>query len=571
MRVGMRAERSSPTRQVVPADLGHGFTLLEVIIAMSLVSILMVLVWSLFSTYTRLETRSSRAAVELQLVRSISRQLTSDLEHFAVLPTPPNVVLEPGSAESEGDGTTSDDSEDESASDAEQSSGADENDNLSSDSLSNDSLSSDTAASDSLSSDNFANPDPLSDTGVAGSSMDGGVGGSLLGVESLGPSLGPTSNIGVTGPLNGQAGLATSSLPAVTFLRGSATRLEFVTRLPYTVDVPTGLEIIGAETKYGTHQLVLYEWRGEKNLESLLQNDPVLNPSKWNPPPAATTPTASPLGASNAAAPANAPLNVPAPPLPTRLNPNDNVGLIRETKSWLHATRDRQRNLMLRQAANAGLLVDGALTTGAQAMMDEMSGLSQGGLLDESSAARGSSMADDLMSWHPPPELRHRKDHLPEVTRLQFRYFDGEVWALSWNSNDRRPLAIEIAFDLDPNAPAAREKEYLAAHEAMLGGKSISEVLPEDQLDEDELTDELDPLAALNLEDPTQIVTEYRFVILLPKGADRDDAADDARSAQRLGDAERGSSAVEGSVETFGADSFGPESFGSDSAGEASR
>ena len=164
MRVGMRAERSSPTRQVVPADLGHGFTLLEVIIAMSLVSILMVLVWSLFSTYTRLETRSSRAAVELQLVRSISRQLKSDLEHFAVLPTPPNVVLEPGSAESEGDGTTSDDSEDESASDAEQSSGADENDTLSSDSLS-----SDTAASDSLSSDNFANPDPLSDTGVAGS------------------------------------------------------------------------------------------------------------------------------------------------------------------------------------------------------------------------------------------------------------------------------------------------------------------------------------------------------------------------------------------------------------------
>ena len=75
------------------ADSNRGaFTLFEIIIAMSLVSILMVLVWSLFSTYSRLAERSTRTATEMQLVRSVSRQLRSDLQHFAVLPHPPNIV-----------------------------------------------------------------------------------------------------------------------------------------------------------------------------------------------------------------------------------------------------------------------------------------------------------------------------------------------------------------------------------------------------------------------------------------------------------------------------------------------
>ena len=60
-------------------EISYGFTLLEVIIAMALTSTLMLLVWSLFSTYTKLDERSSRAAVELQLVRSVSQQLRSDL------------------------------------------------------------------------------------------------------------------------------------------------------------------------------------------------------------------------------------------------------------------------------------------------------------------------------------------------------------------------------------------------------------------------------------------------------------------------------------------------------------
>ena len=43
------------------------FTILEVLIASALLSTLMLLVWSLFGTFTRLEERSSRTATEIQL------------------------------------------------------------------------------------------------------------------------------------------------------------------------------------------------------------------------------------------------------------------------------------------------------------------------------------------------------------------------------------------------------------------------------------------------------------------------------------------------------------------------
>ena len=60
-----------------------------------------------------------------------------------------------------------------------------------------------------------------------------------------------------------------SSLPEQTYLRGSATRLELVTRLPYTVDVSTGRQMFGTETRYGTHQLVVYQWRDVRDLVTL--------------------------------------------------------------------------------------------------------------------------------------------------------------------------------------------------------------------------------------------------------------------------------------------------------------
>jgi prepilin-type N-terminal cleavage/methylation domain-containing protein len=67
----------------------NGFTLLEVIIASSLAATLMLLVWSLFSVYSKLYDKGVQQATELQLVRSLMRQLRSDLHHAsaALLPT----------------------------------------------------------------------------------------------------------------------------------------------------------------------------------------------------------------------------------------------------------------------------------------------------------------------------------------------------------------------------------------------------------------------------------------------------------------------------------------------------
>lgn len=67
----------------------HGFTLLEVIIASSLAATLMLLVWSLFSVYSKLYDKGVEQATELQLVRSVMRQLRSDLHHAsaALMPT----------------------------------------------------------------------------------------------------------------------------------------------------------------------------------------------------------------------------------------------------------------------------------------------------------------------------------------------------------------------------------------------------------------------------------------------------------------------------------------------------
>jgi type II secretory pathway pseudopilin PulG len=60
-----------------------GFTLLEVIIASSLAVTLMLLVWSLFGIYSKLNEKGVRRATELQLVRSLMRQMRSDV-HQAI-------------------------------------------------------------------------------------------------------------------------------------------------------------------------------------------------------------------------------------------------------------------------------------------------------------------------------------------------------------------------------------------------------------------------------------------------------------------------------------------------------
>ena len=52
----------------------------------------------------------------------------------------------------------------------------------------------------------------------------------------------------------------------------------------------------------------------------------------------------------------------------------------------------------------------------------------------------------------------------------------------------------------------------------MLGGATLSDVLPPEPEQQDEDLDDLNSLLSTNLLDPTAIVTEYRFVILVPRG-----------------------------------------------------
>lgn len=515
----------------------HGFTLLEVILAMSLTSILMLLVWSLFSTYTKLEERSSRAAVELQLVRSLSQQLRSDLEHFAVLPTPSAIPQSVTNQQTSNGQVVDDQKNDEEEADGSDSGSDSQSTNA--DNTSNSSSDLDSGSTDSGSnrdspqgttprspiSTGDDSPSPSRFSTSRSSSVGSGGGGTAGSPAASNTIVG--DGIQIDSELQKEDIYRNSfdaSLPNVTYLRGSKSRLEFATRLPYTVDVPAANQRLGSETRYGTQHLVVYEFRDARKLETMLQQDPILNPQLWNP-PTQTNP--------------NAPK-----PVARSLNPNDNVGLIREMKSWLHATRDRRRDALKKMAEAEGLLVNGELPSAdprfaarAQRSDSRRASLQERVMGSESSTGFGSgsitrsgggigsgsglssgSNGDSLSQWMPPPEFRHKRDHIPEVTKLQFRYLHDGTWSLDWNRKNQLPKAVEVAFDLDPEEPARRAKEFEAAHAAMLGGQSLQQVVPTEELlaKDDELLDGLDALNKLDLADPTAIVTEYRFVILLP-------------------------------------------------------
>lgn len=61
------------------------FTLLETIIAMTLMSLLLAIVWTMFSVYTKLETKGRRVVSEARLARAIDRQLRYDLLHIVAI------------------------------------------------------------------------------------------------------------------------------------------------------------------------------------------------------------------------------------------------------------------------------------------------------------------------------------------------------------------------------------------------------------------------------------------------------------------------------------------------------
>ena len=420
----------------------YGFTLLEVIIALALFSTLMTLLWSLFHTYSRLALRSQDAAREIQVVRAVSRQLRTDLHHFAQLAVPPDVIPSTEATPAETDPNE--------------------------------------AATPSAPQDTTATSQ---DSGVFATANESSRPAALMEHFQV-------------------------QLPEETYLKGTATRLEVVTRPPYTVNIPSDSQLIGDETRYGTYQVTVYDYRDAKSLETLLREDPILNPERFRQQLAEQPQPANQMGQ-----PAH-PLG--RPPELHRLNPNENVGLIREVKSWIHVTRDRQREAWMQQAEastseTSELQPNTADTQPPRNLLEELRQKTR-------PSNRLSQAPTHRPLWKPPPELNHQRDHLPEITRLQFRYFDGEQWQLQWDG-DRQglPVAVELAFDVDTNAPASRAEEFENAHTRVANGAALNDVLPADEELPPPTFEELqDPLQTLNLQDPTAIVAEYRFVIALP-------------------------------------------------------
>ncbi|MCA9184353.1 MAG: hypothetical protein R3E01_30805 [Pirellulaceae bacterium] len=96
---------------------------------------------------------------------------------------------------------------------------------------------------------------------------------------------------------------------------------------------------------------------------------------------------------------------------------------------------------------------------------------------------------------------REIRDDVPEVVRFRLRYFDGQHWQSSWDSMAKKqlPLAIEVAFDLDPNADG-RQAPRLA--ELLLH-------------DEGQTTHEGLLVIGSDLQDIEPFQTEYRFVLAI--------------------------------------------------------
>ena len=74
----------------------HAFTLIETIIAMSLLSLLMVIVWTMFSVYTKLEAKGVVIAQESGLARAIDRQFRRDILHMVAIDQQREVPIDPG-------------------------------------------------------------------------------------------------------------------------------------------------------------------------------------------------------------------------------------------------------------------------------------------------------------------------------------------------------------------------------------------------------------------------------------------------------------------------------------------
>lgn len=85
-----RSQYTSAGRTPCPAAsnrrLRAGYTLIELLIAVSLVAVLMTAVWGLISMYTRLQTAGAESTAEQQLVRSVMQLIEDDLVSVPLAP-----------------------------------------------------------------------------------------------------------------------------------------------------------------------------------------------------------------------------------------------------------------------------------------------------------------------------------------------------------------------------------------------------------------------------------------------------------------------------------------------------
>lgn len=81
-------------RRPPPPCQRSAFTLIETIIAISLLTVLMAIVWTMFGVYTKLETKGVAAATESALVRAIDRQLRSDILRMLAIDPVGEIPLE---------------------------------------------------------------------------------------------------------------------------------------------------------------------------------------------------------------------------------------------------------------------------------------------------------------------------------------------------------------------------------------------------------------------------------------------------------------------------------------------
>ncbi len=104
---------------------------------------------------------------------------------------------------------------------------------------------------------------------------------------------------------------------------------------------------------------------------------------------------------------------------------------------------------------------------------------------------------------------KDQTDPIPELRRLRFRYYDGQVWVSQWDSSIQRrlPWAIEMNFDLQPREDPSSDETVKPALERQ-GDQSLAA----DRLDSNENTITIGPNNSID----DLFVTDYRIVVLVP-------------------------------------------------------